>query len=242
MLIFAVAPPPGMIVDEGEFSGMAERLGVEPEDVVKIVLDNVKKRSWYVHRSDRRSLDKSLEISINSSELAYAWDEAIKDIVGGREYIVEEADVDLQKRSMQYGIVFPKGSDSEINRMDLYFGYDSGEVVSASVDVELDEDELRKVLEGIDDELSSSTLDCDGLDFEHDYDDGVLSFSITAHTGSDFQLPSFDEFHDLVKEIKKIARARGIDGASSANSTPPAPNLPEADAATGRSVGAARDP
>ena len=200
-----------MIVDEGEFSEMAKHLGIEPKDLVSTILDSVKSRSWYVYRADgNRSLGKSLQISLNSSELAYAWDEAIKDVVGGREYIVDECDVDLQKGTIWYGIDLPEGDDSEIDRLDLYFGDDPGEIVRASVQVLFADGRLGdEAAKEIDKVLDNATVDCAGLDFEHDYDNGIWSFSITVHTSHDFELPRFDEMHDLVKEIKKAAKAHG---------------------------------
>ena len=200
-----------MIVDESEFSEMAEHLGIGPKDLVNTVLESVKSRSWYVYSAGgSRSLGKSLQISLNSSELAYAWDEAIKDVVGGREYIVEECDVDLVKGTIWYGIVLPEGDDSEIDRLDLYFGDDPGEIVRASVDVVFADGKLEdEAMEEINEVLGGEMIDCDGLDFEHDYDDGIWSFAITVHTSHDFELPRFDQMHDLVKKIKKVAKAHG---------------------------------
>ena len=200
-----------MIVDESEFSKMAEHLGIEPKDLVNTVLESVKSRPWYVYRAGRnRSLGKSLQISLNSSELAYAWDEAIKDVVGGREYIVEECDVDLVKGTIWYGIVLSGDDDSEIDRLDLYFGDGPGEIVRASVHVVFADGKLGdKAMEEIDEVLDNEMVDCEGLDLEHDYYDGVWSFAITVHTSHDFELPGFDEMHDLVKKIKKIAKAHG---------------------------------
>ena len=201
----------GMIVDEGEFAEMAENLGMDAEKVVNTILNCVKSRAWYVHRTcGRRSLDKALETTINGSEITYAWDEALKRITGGREYVVEEAEVDLQRDSVWYGIVFPEGVDSEINRLDLYFGSDSGEVVHASVDAELSGGELEKALEEIYTEVGSTLHNCDDADFEHDCEGRVFSFSITAHTGRDFYLPGFDQTNDLVKKIKEIARSHDV--------------------------------
>lgn len=201
---------PSMIVDESKFYKMAKSLGMDAEDIINTILDNIKKNAWYVHRAGlRRSLDKALEITINNSEIAYAWDEAIKHIVGGREYVVDDADVDLRNGNVWYEIVFPEGTDSEIDRLDLYFGSDSREVVSASVRVDLDGTGLEKALEEIGTELGSAMSDCDDVDFEHDCNDGIFSFSIIAYTGRDFYLPGFNETNGLVKKIKEIVKLHG---------------------------------
>ena len=199
-----------MIVDEGGFSEMAKHLGIEPKDLVSTILDSVKSRSWYVYRAGgSRSLDKSLQISLNSSEIAYAWDKVIKDVVGGREYIVDECDVDLKEGSMRYEIVL-ESDDSEIDRLNIYFGNGPGETVSASTHVVFADGKLGdEATKEIDEVLSTKMMDYEGLNFEHDYYDGVWSFSITVHTIHDFELPEFDEMLDLVKEIKKIAKAHG---------------------------------
>ena len=199
-----------MIVDESKFSKMAQSLGMDAEDIINTILDNIKNNAWYVHRTgSRRSLGKALEITINNSEIAYAWDEAIKHIVGGREYVVEDADVDLREGSVWYEIVFPEGTDSEIARLDLYFGSDSREVVSASVRADLDGTALETALKEIGAELGSAMSDCNDVRFEHDYEDGLFSFSITSYTGRDFYLPGFDETNGLVKKNqrdRKVAR------------------------------------
>ena len=212
MLIFAVAPPPGMATDGGEFSGMAESLGAEPKDVAKTVSDDVKKRPGGACRSGRGSLKKSPIIYADSSEAARAWDEAIRHIIGRHEYAVEESYINLQEREMWYSVALPEGGDVEIKEMELLFGHESGEIVSASVRVELDEAGLREVLEKIGGELDSAMQGCDGMDFDHDYHDGILLFVIDVRAGSYFQLPSFDELHDLVKKIKGIARAHEARG------------------------------
>ena len=202
-----------MIVDEGEFSEMAERLGIEPKDLVNTVLDSIKSRPWYVARAgSNRSLGKSLQISLNSSEIAYAWNEAIKDVVGGREYIVEECDIDLKEGSIRYEIVFEE-DDNEIDRLNLHFGDDPGETVSASVRVVFADGKLGDEAEKeIDEVLGATMIDCMDLDFEHDYYDGVWSFSVIVHASHDSELPEFDEVHELVKQIKKAAKAHGAPG------------------------------
>ena len=202
-----------MIVDEGEFSEMAERLGIEPKDLVNTVLDSIKSRPWYVARAgSNRSLGKSLQISLNSSEIAYAWNEAIKDVVGGREYIVEECDIDLKEGSIRYEIVF-EDDDNEIDRLNLHFGDDPGETVSASVRVVFADGKLGDEAEKeIDEVLGATMIDCMDLGFEHDYYDGVWSFSVTVHASHDSELPEFDEVHELVKQIKKAAKAHGAPG------------------------------
>lgn len=195
-----------MIVDEGEFSEMAESLKVDPKYIVNAVLDSVKSRPWYVHRAVQKgSLGESLGVVLDRSEIAYAWDSVIKEVMGEREYVVEECEVDPLDNS--WYLLAPEG-DCDIDSVHLQFGSDSGETVRASVEVELAGGKLSDEAMGkIDEEIGGAMLDCMGLDFEHEYYDGIWSFFIIVHTGSDPEMPEFGQMHDLVKKIKEIARA-----------------------------------
>lgn len=201
------APSRGVEVDEGRFAQLAKDLGVAPKEAVEAVLSATESLPLYVERAAKgSSLGEALGTLLDISGIAYVWDEAVREIVCGRRYAVQDGGVDLQKGTVWFSAVFPDGAESEIARMDLYFGNDSGETASGYMDIVLDDGELKD--EALD-EIHSLLFDMAlveeyQFDFEYDYSDGTLSFSVTAHTDRDFTLPKFDEMNDLFKKIKEV--------------------------------------
>lgn len=201
------APGRGVEVDEGRFAQLAKDMGVTPKEAVEAILGVTESLPLYVNRAAKgASLGEALETLLDISGIAYVWDEAIREIVGGRRYAVQDGGVDLQKGTVWISVVFPDGAESEIASMDLYFGNDSGETASGYMDIALDDGELAdEAMDEIHSLLFDMTLVEEyQFDFEYDYSGGTLSFSVTAHTGRDFTLPKFDEMNELFKKIKEV--------------------------------------
>ena len=196
-----------MEVDEGRFARLAKDLGVTPKEAVEAILSVTESLPLYVGRAAKdASLGEALETLLDISGIAYVWDEAIRKIVGGRRYAVQDGGVDLQKGTVWISAAFLDGAESEIASMDLYFGHDSGETASGYMEIVLKDGKLSEgAMDEIHDLLSGMALAEDyQFDFEYDYSDGSLSFSVTAHTGRDFTLPEFDEMNGLFKKIKEV--------------------------------------
>ena len=202
-------------VDECGFEELANELGITPKETVDIILSQMKNIPYAMRRyAKNRSLDESLRTLLDCSEATYAWEEELKEIVGNRRHVVSEADIDLRKHVIRYYIDYPQGDDSEINHIELYFGDNSGEVVNASMDIELKGGKLSdEVLQEITDKIDGTVPDNDyPCDFEYSYDDGDLSFYITVHTDSGsrefkFDMPKFNDMNNLIIKIKEIIRA-----------------------------------
>lgn len=194
-------------VDEGEFAELAGGLGITPKEAVNTIMGRMKDLPWNVVASAKRtSLDTALGEVLDKFGIVYAWDEAIKEIVGERKYFVGDGGVDLRSGIFWCQVDLPEGDDSEIDGVHLQFGNDSGETVSASMDIVLNDGKLKDdALEEIYSEIDIVGPDSDHpIDFEYDYGDGNLSFCIVVHTDRDFDLPKFDEMNDLVRKIKEI--------------------------------------
>ena len=189
-------------VDEAGLAEVAERLGVTPQEAVDAVLDCIKSRPWYAARAaSRGSLGVALGTVLDNSEIAYGWDEAIKGITGGRGHTIEECAIDLREGVFWYTANF---DDGEIDGVHLQFGSDSGETVYASMDIVLKDEKLAdEALEEIYGAINIVDEDYPP-DFEWNYDDGHLSFSVVVHTGRSFDLPKLDMMEDMVKNIKSI--------------------------------------
>ena len=192
-------------IDGSRFEELAERLKMTPEAVVDVFLDNLHNPPPCIttRAMNSGSLKNSMEDLINNSEAAYTMGSLIKNVVGDRDYWIDESGYDVENGVFTFGLSF--GKEVAMDSVLLQFGDAPLELVSASVDdVVLDNDvdflnEIHSVLDDLDDEY----------EFSHEWvGDNYLSFMIQIELigmGA-LVLPKMDDVEPVVRKIKEIIK------------------------------------
>ena len=192
-------------IDGSRFEELAERLKMTPEAVIDVFLDNLHNPPPCIttRAMNSGSLKNSMEDLINNSEAAYTMGSLIKNVVGDRDYWIDESGYDVENGVFTFGLSF--GKEVTMDSVLLQFGDAPLELVSASVDdVVLDNDvdflnEIHSVLDDLDDEY----------EFSHEWvGDNYLSFMIQIELvgmGA-LVLPKMDDVEPVVRKIKEIIK------------------------------------
>ena len=192
-------------IDGGRFEELAERLKMTPEAVIDAFLDNLHNPPPCIttRAMNSGSLKNCMGELINNSEAAYTMGSLIRNVVGDRDYWIDESGYEIEKGVFTFGLSF--GKEVAMDSVLLQFGDAPTEVVSALVDdIVLDNDidflnEIHSVLDGLDDEY----------EFSHEWvDDNHLSFTI--HIGligmGALVLPKMDDVEPVVRKIKEVIK------------------------------------
>ncbi len=112
-------------VNEGLYSDLAKELDTTPENVIKIFLDHAKNLPHSVLSNANQknsSLDTALENLMDNAEPAYLMGEIIQEIVGKRDYFVEDSGYDFEAGTFWFQIDFLQGDKGILSSAHLQFG------------------------------------------------------------------------------------------------------------------------
>ena len=192
-------------VDGDRFEELAERLKTTPEVVVNTFLDSLHNPPpcITIHAMNSGSLKNSMDDLINNSEAAYTMGHLIRNVVGDRDYWIDESDYNMENGVFTFGLSFV--GDVVMDSALLQFGDVPLELISASIDdVVLDNDvdflnEIDSVLDKLDGE------------YEFSYEwvgDRHLAFMIRIELigmGA-LTLPKMDDVEPTVRKIMEIIK------------------------------------
>ena len=192
-------------IDGDRFEELAERLKMTPEAVVNTFLDSLHNPPpcITIRAMNSGSLKNSMEELLHNSEAAYTMGSLIRNVVGDRDYWIDESGYDMENGVFTFDLFFDK--EVVMDSVLLQFGNVPAEVVSVLVDdIVLDNDvdflnEIHSVLDELDDEY----------EFSHEWvGDNHLSFTI--HIGligmGALVLPKMDDVEPVVRKIKEIIK------------------------------------
>ena len=144
-----------------------------------------------------------MDVLINNSEAAYTMGHLIRNVVGDRDYWIDESDYNMESGAFTFALLF--GGDVVLDSVLLQFGDAPLELISASVDdVVLDNDvdflnEIYSVLDELDDEYT----------FSYEWvGDRHLEFMIQIDLigmGA-LTLPKMDDVEPTVRKIIKVIK------------------------------------
>ena len=192
-------------VDGDRFEELAKRLKTTPEVVVNAFLDSLHNppQCITIQAMNSGSLKNSMDDLINNSEAAYTMGSLIRNVVGDRDYLIDESDYNMESGVFTFALFF--GDDVVMDSVLLQFGDAPLELISASVDdVVLDNDvdflnEIYSVLDELD------------VEYEFSYEwvgDRHLAFMIQIELigmGA-LTLPKMDDVEPTVRKIIKVIK------------------------------------
>ena len=192
-------------VDGDRFKELAERLKTTPEVVVNAFLDSLHNPPPCIttHAMNSGSLKNSMDDLINNSEAAYTMGHLIRNVVGDRDYWIDESDYNMEHGVFTFSLYFV--GNVVMDSVLLQFGDAPLELISVSVDdVVLDNDvdfsnEIDSILDELDDECT----------FSYEWvDDRHLEFMIQIDLigmGA-LTLPKMDDVEPTVRKIIEVIK------------------------------------
>ncbi len=196
-------------IKDNEFTDLAKELKTTPENVVKIFLDHAK----HLHHKvlldaiqEGSSLDAAMEKLMKNAEVAFNVGELIGEIIGYRDYLIDDSGYNMEKGTVWFHVSFLEGEKGHIDSILLQFGSDPGIVATASIKkIKLDKD-MNEIETEIYDAIDYSGDDYDQLNFSWDWiDENFLTWELQIDTPGEFlNLPKVDEVETIMKKIQEI--------------------------------------
>lgn len=199
-------------VDDELFTKLANDLKTTPENVVRVFLEHAKDIPHSIRLASVQqdgSLDATLEKLMKHAEPALIFARILQDIVGERDYVIDDGGYDLHAGTFWFEVGFLEGDTGEIDSVHLQFGKDSGQIISASMKDLVIENDAGTFLDQIYDVCYEFVDEDYEVTFEHDWiEKDWLTFTIQIDTTPILDLPKIDDLEKMVKKIKEMFRSQ----------------------------------
>lgn len=191
-------------VNDELFSDLAKKLETTPENVINVFLDHAKNLPYSIisnANQKNNSLDTALKNLMDNAEPAYLMGEIIQEIVGDRDYTVEDSGYDFEEGTFWFQIDLSQGDKGIIETAHLQFGKTAVILGTFSI-----KDVLEKDVSGLTDKIDSiieSISDEEHTTFDIEWiEENWASITIGIYSNEILNLPKITVLEKIAKKIK----------------------------------------